>query len=53
MVVVVVVVVVVVMVVVPLSSLARIFRGRFDDSFPACTFYIFKWRSARAHQFHF
>ena len=31
------------------------FGGRFDDSVPACGFLFcfFKWRSARAHQFHF
>ena len=25
--------------------------GKFDDSFPDCVSYCFKWRSARAHQF--
>ena len=28
-------------------------RGRLDDSFPARAFYSFRWRSVRAHQFHF
>ena len=26
-------------------------EGRFDESFPACTFFFKQWKSARAHQF--
>ena len=29
------------------------FGGRFDNSFPACTFFFIKWRSICAHQYHF